>query len=60
MVSSGPRWSLEDPYDEAGNPVVVCPECEGTGRGEAETFFTEEEDGDPHCGVCCGFGRLDW
>jgi len=67
MVISPPRWSLEHPFDEQGEPVVVCPECEGTGKGDGEEFDpdfdpleAEDEGPSAYCSVCCGFGRLDW
>lgn len=60
MKSRSEQWSLEDPFDDDGEPVVVCPECEGTGR--SDELIEDEDDSEifGDCKFCCGFGRLDW
>lgn len=57
------RWQEGD-IDEDGDEVVVCMECDGTGKGDyvsADDLEPDDEDGiREDCPVCCGFGRLDW
>lgn len=62
-----PKWEAElEEID--GELIAVCPECDGSGKSNdfpMTPLFEDYSDPDdtpapPDCGVCCGFGRLDW